>query len=100
MMMRADLHSCANHKNGRKHHQSVTTADTLVEESSEDRAEEAAGGQQRNDVGRDFSVPAGGKTTGIRGETKVMFEALEGEDTAHDTSIIAWTSSVRACVID
>lgn len=88
-VMSTDLHSSTNHENGRKHHQSVTTADTLVEESRKDGAEKAAGCQQRDDVGRYFSVCAGRKTAGVCGEAKVMFEALEGEDTAHDTSIIA-----------
>lgn len=99
-MMSTDLNSSTNQKDDRKHHQCVPTADTLVEESSKDGAEEAAGRQQRDDIGGDLSVSARGKTAGVGGETKIMFEALEGEDTAHDTGIIAWTSSVRARVID
>ena len=89
VVMSTDLHSSTNHENATKNHQSVSSADTLIEESREDRAEKAASRQQRDDVRRDSGVFARRKTARVCRETKVMFEALEGENTAHNTGIIA-----------
>ena len=71
-------------------HERVATAELLVRDRSANGAEETAGREQRDDVGRDLGV-LGGCEAGLVGrEAEVCFEAREREYASHDAGIIAF----------
>lgn len=87
-MVRRRLHGGADEKENSEEHEGFPPSEAFVQEGGGDGTEETAGGEQGDDVGGDLGVLAAGESGTVGGEAKVLLEAGQGEDAAHDTSVI------------
>lgn len=94
---RARLHRRADHEDGAEAHESGFAAVLFVDEGGGDGAEEAAGGEEGDDVGADGGVLGVGEAALAGGQVEVEFEGVEGEDGAHHAGVVAWSLSSVCC---
>lgn len=89
MVKRSDLDDCTDHEDDGETQKRVLATEPVVEDGCEDCAEETACCEQGNNVLGDVGVGLAGESGGGCWQSEVRFEALEGENGAHNTSVIA-----------
>ena len=100
----ADLDGGADEEDDGEAHEGELAAEALVEEGGADGAEEAAGGEEGDDVGGDLGVLGAGETGAADWEAEIALEGGEGQDGAHYAGVVAWGSQFeilkreRGCV--
>lgn len=87
-MVCCSLDGCTDEKDDGEEHERVTTTKALVQVCGSNRTEEASGGQERYNVGRDGRILVAGETRSVGRKAKVFFESLQRENAAHDSSVI------------
>lgn len=93
----ADLERRAEQKHDGEEHQRIPTPDAVVQDGSKDGTEEAACREERHHIGGDLGILAGGEPARVGGEAKVLLEALQSQDTAHHTRVIACKTGISSC---
>jgi hypothetical protein len=89
MVKRCDLDNGTEHENNCESQKRPLATELVVEDGGKYGAKEATCCEQGNNILGDVCVCLAGKSSGSRWQSEIVFEALQGENRAHNTGVIS-----------